>query len=252
MALRIPTRIYSGSRSRLITFATQSRLEPLSCNPHQLRPCQQQHYYSGTTSSTTPPNAQGQSNLNFTECEDCPELPSTPSWSLESIMDRRDQVPPACPTSAPKDPSRDPITPETINQLIKLAHLRQPSDEKVLHRLQRDVIRMRNFLDYIRDYDLERPHVTGGIKDGQAQAKAVVGNLRSLVDDGRGLQMRASPDADNMEKIVAQAEAFNDDGIDESDEQAKLKRREMLLSRPKKVRGNFFVVATGAETSTST
>ncbi|GJJ75067.1 hypothetical protein EMPS_07425 [Entomortierella parvispora] len=156
-------------------------------------------------------------------------------------MEHRDLIPPACPTDASTDPSRDPITPETINQLIKLAHLRQPSDEKVLKRLQRDVIRMRNFLDYIRDHNLERPHVTSGVKDGQAQAK-IVGNLRSLVDDGKGLRVRSTgPDGHSSPGYSS--------GVDETDEQAKQKRREVLLSRAPNVKGNFFVVKNGDDTS---
>lgn len=239
---RIATRIYWRSGSGSILLATTRKV--LSGNQNQSQQCQ--HQYSTTTNSTsssssdTTANIHGQINRDPVDPYDCPELPSTPSWSLKSIMEYRDQIPPACPTLPPKDPSRDPITPETINQLIKLAHLRPPSNEKVLHRLQRDVIRMRNFLDYIRDHDLERPHVTSGVKDGQAQAKVIV-NLRSLVDDGKGLQMRTSRGAD----------MYNDDGVDESDEQAKLKRRDMLLRRPKKVRGNFFVVATRPDTSAS-
>jgi len=153
-------------------------------------------------------------------------------------MTNRDRIPSA---NDPADHSRDPITPETINQLIKLAHLRQPSDKKVLARLQKDVIRLRNFLDYIRNYDLERPHVAGGAKDGQARAR-IVGNLRSLVDDGKGLQMRTvGPDGHSGVGYSS--------GVDETDEQAKLKRREALLSRPQKVKGNFFVVKNGDEIS---
>lgn len=236
MCSRITMRASTGS-----VFAVRSRHAPVSLES-QSRPWRgtcRHHSTTSSSSSTSLSNtaksasAHSQSNADV---DDCPELPSTPSWSLRAIMVNRDRVPSA---NDPGDHSRDPITPETINHLIKLAHLRPPSDKKVLDRLQKDVIRLRNFLDYIRDYDLERPHVAGGAKNGQSRAR-IVGNLRSLVDDGKGLQMRIiGPDGQSSPGYSV--------GVDETDEQAKLKRRDVLLSRPQKVKGNFFVVKNGDE-----
>ncbi|KAG0058816.1 hypothetical protein BGZ89_000949 [Linnemannia elongata] len=151
---------------------------------------------------------------------DCPELPDKPSWSLSSIMEYRDSIP-----NGNKD---DDITPETIAHLIKLAHFHKPSDPKILHDLERDVRRMRNFLDYIQSCDTQ-------ILSSAADCSKPLENLRSLVDDGAGLSLRPTPTA---------TEATSEGG-DRDQERKGAERRDMLLARPKRVKGNFFVV--GAE-----
>ncbi|KAI8595834.1 hypothetical protein EDD21DRAFT_25078 [Dissophora ornata] len=156
---------------------------------------------------------QGSASGGPREEPDCPELPSTPSWSLNSLLKRRDAI------STSPDHSRD-ITPETIDHLLDLAHLRKPEDPLELKRLERDVRRMRNFLNYIRSTDNEH------------QPSATVESLRSLVDDGEGLRLRPTVSNDLEKK---------------DDEQELIKRRDMLLTRPSRVKGNFFVVGTALE-----
>ncbi|KAG0366746.1 hypothetical protein BGZ54_004927 [Gamsiella multidivaricata] len=140
--------------------------------------------------------------------------PSEPSWSLSSLLERRDAL------NTTPDHSRD-ITPETISQLLDLAHLHKPKDVQELKRLERDVRRMRNFLNYIRSPD----HPTS----------ASVESLRSLVDDGEGLQLRQN--IVSTESVAASKE----------DEQDLIHRRDELLKRPKRVKGNFFVVGTALD-----
>lgn len=60
-------------------------------------------------------------------------------------------------------------------------------------------------------------------------------NLRSLVDDGAGLRLRTTPTA---------MEATSEGG-DREQERKGAERRDMLLERPKRIKGNFFIV--GAE-----
>ncbi|KAK3822538.1 MAG: hypothetical protein JOS17DRAFT_753913 [Linnemannia elongata] len=155
-----------------------------------------------------------------TACSDCPELPDKPSWSLSSIMEHRDSI-----HNSNKD---DDITPETIAHLIKLAHFHKPSDPKILHELERDVRRMRNFLDYIQSCDTQ-------IMSSAADCSKPLENLRSLVDDGAGLRLRTTPTA---------MEATSEGG-DREQERKGAERRDMLLERPKRIKGNFFIV--GAE-----
>ncbi|KAG0280484.1 hypothetical protein BGZ95_009971 [Linnemannia exigua] len=150
-----------------------------------------------------------------TSTVDCPELPDKPSWSLSSIMEHRDSV---------TDKNKDDITPESILHLINLAHLHKPSDPKILHELERDVRRMRNFLDYIQSCD------TQGISSA-ADCSKPLENLRSLVDDGVGLRLRPTP-------------TTSTESSGEQERQG-AERRDMLLERPARVKGNFFVV--GAE-----
>ncbi|KAG0289179.1 hypothetical protein BGZ96_007193 [Linnemannia gamsii] len=120
----------------------------------------------------------------------------------------------------------DDITPETIAHLIKLAHFHKPSDPKILHRLERDVRRMRNFLDYIQSCDTQ-------ILSSAADCSKPLENLRSLVDDGAGLRLRPT-EADQDLNL-----------LDREQERKGAERRDMLLERSKRVKGNFFVV--GAE-----
>ncbi|KAF8946192.1 hypothetical protein BGZ47_001080 [Haplosporangium gracile] len=116
------------------------------------------------------------------------------------------------------------ITPETIAHLIKLAHFHKPSDPKILQHLERDVRRMRNFLDYIQSCDTQ-------ILSSAADCTKPLENLRSLVDDGAGLRLRPTP----------MTEAISEGGDRELEHQG-AERRDMLLERPKRVKGNFFVV----------
>ncbi|KAF9279579.1 hypothetical protein BGZ68_007824 [Mortierella alpina] len=152
---------------------------------------------------------------------DCPELPSKPSWSLSSIMEYRDRI------STSPDHSDD-ITPETIDHLLKLAHLCKPTDPDELKRLVRDVRRMKNFLDYIQSCDTHHQRLSTD------QSKPVE-SLRSLVDDGFGLEMR-SVEAAEDEDVGA--------GSKEQREREAIRRRDVLLERPVRVKGNFFVVGT--------
>ncbi|KAI1314507.1 hypothetical protein EDD11_002124 [Mortierella claussenii] len=133
-------------------------------------------------------------------------------------MEKRDAL------NTTDDHSND-ITPETIDHLLDLAHLYKPKDSQELKRLERDVRRMRNFLNYIRS------------TDHQHSSTASVESLRSLVDDGEGLRLRPS---------VASATESNEGMFDEeSKENQPLDKRSILLKRPKVVKGNFFVVETG-------
>ncbi|KAF9190908.1 hypothetical protein BGZ51_008057 [Haplosporangium sp. Z 767] len=106
------------------------------------------------------------------------------------------------------------ITPETIDRLLKLSHLCKPDDPKELKRLERDVRRMRNFLNYIQTFDTQHQPIEC---------------LKSLVDDGSGLRLRPTM------SLAATGQ---------EDEQELLRRREMLLERPQRTKGNFFVVGT--------
>ncbi|KAG0212349.1 hypothetical protein BGX28_006493 [Mortierella sp. GBA30] len=151
---------------------------------------------------------------------DCPELPSTPSWSLSSIMERRD----AHLTSP--DHSND-ITPETINHLLNLAHLCKPKDPVELQRLERDVRRMKNFLDYIQSCDTSHERLA-------TDRSKTVESLRSLVDDRSGLRLRPT--------VSAAADKGQDNNKEK--EREAIRRREVLLERPSRVKGNFFVVGT--------
>ncbi|KAF9109052.1 hypothetical protein BGX27_008054 [Mortierella sp. AM989] len=162
-------------------------------------------------------NSGWQSKFSYssaTSDSECPELPSKPSWSLSSIMKKRDAL-----NNTP-DRSKD-ITPEVIDHLLALAHLSKPQDPLELKRLERDVRRMRNFLDYIQS-----PNV-------QDHGAAQVHSLRSLVDDGEGLRLRSNPPVASDSAAIAK------------EEQEAIRRRDILLERPKRVKGNFFVV--GAE-----
>ncbi|CAO3569708.1 unnamed protein product [Mortierella alpina] len=152
---------------------------------------------------------------------DCPELPSTPSWSLSSIMERRDRL------STSPDHSDD-ITPKTIDHLLKLAHLCKPTDPDELQRLVRDVRRMKNFLDYIQSCDTQHQRLT-------TDPAKPVESLRSLVDDGFGLEMR-------LDRSPAD-EDVNAGSKEQRDREA-VRRRDVLLERPNRVKGNFFVVGT--------
>ncbi|KAF9962969.1 hypothetical protein BGZ70_007747 [Mortierella alpina] len=159
---------------------------------------------------------------------DCPELPSTPSWSLSSIMEHRDRL--------SNSPDRsDDITPETIDHLLKLAHLCKPTDPEELQRLVRDVRRMKNFLDYIQSCDTQHQRLT-------TDPAKPVESLRSLVDDGFGLEMR--PDG-------AAADEDVDAGSKEQREREAICRRDVLLERASRVKGNFFVVGTELDTKDS-
>ncbi|KAF9913207.1 hypothetical protein BX616_010163 [Lobosporangium transversale] len=168
--------------------------------------------------------ADGKSDASVSNEPECPELPSTPSWSLKTLMEKRDAF------NTTDDHSND-ITPETIDRLLKLAHLCKPQDPKELKRLERDVRRMRNFLNYIRSTDGSQHNQTTPVE-----------NLRSLVDDGVGLRLRPSPVSSTSESLHPHGShnAHND----EENEQELLTRRDMLLKRPKRVKGNFFVVGT--------
>ncbi|KAG0035729.1 hypothetical protein BGZ81_000022 [Podila clonocystis] len=160
---------------------------------------------------------------------DCPELPSTPSWSLQSILQNRDIA------VKPDQPDSQEITPDTIDHLLRLAHLQKPTDPQDLATLQRDVIRMRNFLDYIRTNSPEsqqcREAEETEIRFPLRTSPDLVQGLRSLVDDGHGLRTRGSTSAEI--------------GEPQDHERDLLRRRDVLLERPKRVKGNFFVV--GAE-----
>ncbi|KAG0368940.1 hypothetical protein BGX24_002646 [Mortierella sp. AD032] len=184
--------------TRLIRPVSTGSIPSLTRNKH-----------TGTTTTTT--------------CFDCPELPDKPSWSLSSIMEHRDSV---------TDKNKDDITPETILHLINLAHLHKPSDPKILHELERDVRRMRNFLDYIQSCD------TQGISSA-ADCSKPLENLRSLVDDGAGLRLRPTPTPSTA------SPSEQDKTMARKQERQGAERRDMLLERPARVKGNFFVV--GAE-----
>ncbi|KAF9351374.1 hypothetical protein BGX26_010602 [Mortierella sp. AD094] len=158
-----------------------------------------------------------QSKLSYSSATsepDCPELPSKPSWSLSSIMERRDAF-----NNTP-DRNKD-ITPEVIDHLLNLAHLSKPQDPQELKRLERDVRRMRNFLEYIQSPDV------------QNHGAALVESLRSLVDDGEGLRLRPSPVMPSDPAALTE------------EEKEAVRRRDTLLERPKRTKGNFFVI--GAE-----
>ncbi|KAG0083163.1 hypothetical protein BGZ93_010291 [Podila epicladia] len=160
---------------------------------------------------------------------DCPELPSTPSWSLQSILQNHDIA------VKPNQPDSQEITSDTIDHLLRLAHLQKPTDPQDLATLQRDVIRMRNFLDYIRTNSPEsqqcREAEETEVRFPLRTSPELVQGLRSLVDDGHGLRTRGSTST----------------GTGESQDQTRdlLRRRDVLLEGPKRVKGNFFVV--GAE-----
>lgn len=130
-------------------------------------------------------------------------------------MKRRDAL------NTSDDHSND-ITPETIDHLLNLAHLRKPEDPEELLRLERDVRRIRSFLDYIRS------------TDSKDHASASIESLRSLVDDGKGLRLCSN--------VATTSNADSDQAMDE--QQGLERRRDMLLRRPKQVKGNFFVVST--------
>ncbi|KAF9090944.1 hypothetical protein BGX23_005586 [Mortierella sp. AD031] len=119
----------------------------------------------------------------------------------------------------------DDITPETIAHLLDLAHLHKPSDPKILQQLERDVRRMRNFLDYIQVCDTKT-------LSSAADCSKPLENLRSLVDDGEGLRLRPTSSENSQSSSREQ-------------ERQRSERRDMLLERPKRVKGNFFFV--GAE-----
>ncbi|KAF8985519.1 hypothetical protein BGZ52_010475 [Haplosporangium bisporale] len=160
---------------------------------------------------------------------DCPELPSTPSWSLQSILQKRDVA------IKPDQPDSEEITPDTIDHLLRLAHLQKPTDPNDLAMLQRDVIRMRNFLDYIRANSPEsqqcREAEETEIRFPLRTSPELVQGLRSLVDDGHGLRTRATTSSVTIDS--------------QDPERDLLRHRDVLLERPKRVKGNFFVV--GAE-----
>ncbi|KAF9572061.1 hypothetical protein EC968_010392 [Mortierella alpina] len=147
--------------------------------------------------------------------------PSTPSWSLSSIMEHRDRL------STSPDHSDD-ITPATIDHLLKLAHLCKPTDPDELQRLVRDVRRMKNFLDYIQSCDTQHQRLA-------ADQSKPVESLRSLVDDGFGLEMRSD--------VATEGEDV-DPGLKEQKDREAIRRRDVLLERPSRVKGNFFVVGT--------
>ncbi|KAG0330961.1 hypothetical protein BG000_011335 [Podila horticola] len=183
-------------------------------------------------SATRASIAQYSTNTHSTPSDDidCPELPSIPSWSLQSILQNRDIA------VKPDQPDSQEITPDTIDHLLRLAHLQKPTDPKDLATLQRDVIRMRNFLDYIRTNSPEsqqcREAEETEIRFPLRTSPDLVQGLRSLVDDGHGLRTRATTTSSG-------AGGAQDKEID------LLHRRDVLLERPKRVKGNFFVV--GAE-----
>ncbi|KAF9935060.1 hypothetical protein FBU30_008553 [Linnemannia zychae] len=121
------------------------------------------------------------------------------------------------------------ITEETIEHLINLAHLHKPSDPSILHELERDVRRMRNFLDYIQSCNTQ-------ILSSATDCSKPLENLRSLVDDGAGLQLRPFP---------TQTSDEHDPDLIKEQERQGIERREILLKRSQRTKGNFFVV--GAE-----
>ncbi|KAF9130523.1 hypothetical protein BGW39_002981 [Mortierella sp. 14UC] len=127
----------------------------------------------------------------------------------------------------------DDITPETIHHLLNLAHLHKPSDPKILHELERDVRRMRNFLDYIQSCDTQAV-------SSAADCSKPLENLRSLVDDGAGLRLRPSTTA-----LSSSSSGEQDQSLTRELARQGAERRDMLLERPVRVKGNFFVV--GAE-----
>lgn len=135
----------------------------------------------------------------------------------------------------PDQPDSEEITPDTIDHLLRLAHLQKPTDPNDLAMLQRDVIRMRNFLDYIRANSPEsqqcREAEETEIRFPLRTSPDLIQGLRSLVDDGHGLRTRATPSS------------VTSDSQDQ--ERDLLRHRDVLLERPKRVKGNFFVV--GAE-----
>ncbi|KAG0004112.1 hypothetical protein BGZ65_000915 [Modicella reniformis] len=125
----------------------------------------------------------------------------------------------------------DDITPETIDHLLNLAHLRKPDDPQELLRLERDVRRMRNFLNYIRS------------TDNKDHASASIESLRSLVDDGKGVQLRScAQTASGFD--IGSLHISGDQDHAKDDQQELVLRRDVLLQRPKQVKGNFFVVTT--------
>ncbi|KAF9421657.1 hypothetical protein BGZ94_008780 [Podila epigama] len=158
----------------------------------------------------------------------------TPSWSLQSILKNRDI------SVKSNQPDSEEITPQTVDRLLRLAHLQSPTDPKELERLQRDVIRMRNFLDYIRANSVESQQCLEAEEEGEVRfplktAPDLVKGLRSLVDDGQGLRTRETISSNTNDST----EALQDQ------EKDGMRRREILLASPKRVKGNFFVV--GAE-----
>ncbi|KAF9959589.1 hypothetical protein BGZ72_009319 [Mortierella alpina] len=122
----------------------------------------------------------------------------------------------------------DDITPETIDHLLKLAHLCKPTDPDELKRLVRDVRRMKNFLNYIQSCDTQHQRST-------TDHTKPVESLRSLVDDGFGLQTRPTVPAEDKD-----VEA----GSKEQRDREAIRRRDELLERSSRVKGNFFVVGT--------
>lgn len=85
---------------------------------------------------------------------------------------------------------------------------------------------MRNFLDYIQSCDTQ-------ILSSAADCSKPLENLRSLVDDGAGLRLRPTETEQDLNLS------------DREQERKGAERRDMLLERSKRVKGNFFVV--GAE-----
>ncbi|KAF9911960.1 hypothetical protein EC991_001407 [Linnemannia zychae] len=162
-------------------------------------------------------------------CFDCPELPDKPSWSLSSILDHRDRI------QAEHIKKGDDITPETIHHLLNLAHLHKPSDPKILHELERDVRRMRHFLDYIQSCDTQAV-------SSAADCSRPLESLRSLVDDGAGLRLRPST---ATSPSASSSSNEQDQSLKREEARQGAERRDMLLERPVRVKGNFFVV--GAE-----
>jgi hypothetical protein len=134
-------------------------------------------------------------------------------------------------------PDNDDITPEIIDRLLTLAHLQRPKDPQELARLERDLRRMRNFLNYIRSTDhQQRQQLAGSTSSAPASiptsisSSASVESLRSLVDDGQGLRLRSAVDPAVVEK-----------------QEDMIQRRDVLLMRPKRIKGNFFVVGTALD-----
>ncbi|KAG0342909.1 hypothetical protein BG004_005550 [Podila humilis] len=218
------------------SFSGLSRSAPLAT---QLRTAQTPHRIGSIScfSSNT-------HSLSDHDGTDCPELPSTPSWSLASLLKVRDSI-----QGDIDQPGTEEITSETIDNLLRLAHLQKPTDPADLAVLQHDVIRIRNFLNYIRSNSVESQQCREDEEgqsghSGQSTRRStleprsplttspeLVTGLRSLVDDGHGLRTRSPTN------MSAQPEELtNKDDL--------IRQREILLERPKRVKGNFFVVGT--------
>ncbi|KAF9584059.1 hypothetical protein BGW38_007716 [Lunasporangiospora selenospora] len=143
---------------------------------------------------------------------------SKPTWSVKSLLESHDHI--QKNNKATGDQEAE-ITPETINQLLTLAHLHKPEDPQELERLQRDLKNMRNFLKSIQSH-------------GTDQQGDSTRPLKSLVDDGHGLAMRPTQLSTEEEKVDEEA---NTDAN-------RSRRRDTLLKRAQMVKGNFFVVET--------